>query len=87
MKGFNTWAPLISGAYLAIVVGLRIAGQEDAAKGLETVGGLVGITKDPAVSQSELMAFGTLAYGIGRKVWASIQKARGNDDTVSIPVR
>lgn len=84
MNGFAKWSPLIGGAYLVLVVGLRVAGMEDAAKAVESMGNLVGAANGSPVSYGELMAAATLAVGIVRKVSAEVQKAKATPYTIRV---
>ena len=86
MDGFKKYGPLVAGAYLVLLVGLRVAGQDDAAKAVESIGNLVGAANGSPVSYSELMAAATLLFGIGRKVKSEVDRAKDKDEYV-VPIR
>jgi len=83
MQTIKRYLPLIATAFLALAVGLRAFGMEEAARAVETLGGLVGMTSSPAVSYAELVAAGAAAAGVTLKIVAEIRKARNAANTVS----
>jgi hypothetical protein len=77
MKSIKRWLPLIGTAVLAGTVVLRAFGQDDVAKAVETVGGLVGaVPEDPTVSYAELAAAAAGVAGVFLKVRGEYRKAR-----------
>jgi hypothetical protein len=70
LPAFKTYAPLIGSAVLAAVVVLRLLGYSQEAEALESVGGVVGITKQSPVGIGELTAAGAVVFGIVRKLRA-----------------
>ena len=76
MPFIKRWLPLIGSAVLVLIVVLRLLGQTAVAGAVETVGSVTGVTTSSPVSPAELIAALTALFGIVRKVWAEIQKAR-----------
>jgi uncharacterized membrane protein len=74
MKQVKRWLPLIGTAILALAVALRAFGQEDAARAVEQLGGLIGLTGAPTVGMAELLAASAAVTGIVLKVRAELKK-------------
>ena len=87
MQTIKRYVPLIGTAFLAGAVILRAFGLEDLARAVETIGGLVGTTSDPAVSYAELIAAVSAVTGVVLKIVAMVRKARAKTDTVSVAGR
>ena len=75
MDGLKRWLPLIGSAVLALAVVARLSGQEDAARAIEVVANLLGLSGASAISGAELAAAATVIFGIVRKVRAEVRKA------------
>ena len=76
MPFLKRWLPLIGSAVLVAVVVLRLLGQTALAGAVETVGSVTGVITSSPVSPAELLAALTALFGIVRKIWSEIQKAR-----------
>ena len=84
MPAIKRWAPVLGSLTLAGAVILRLFGQAEAAKAIESLGGLVGLTQQSPVGVVELTAAGTALAGIVLKVRSEIRKARARKDTVQV---
>ena len=85
-KTLQRWLPVVGSAVFVIATVLRIFGNNEVASTVEAAGGVVGATQASPVPGEEIAAGVTqlvaalmVAWGIGRKVKASLPKP---DDTV-----
>ncbi len=83
MPQIKRWAPLLGTAVLVAATVLRLLGQEDVAKAVETAGQVTGTAAQSPVSGQELAALVTqvlaaaaAATGIVLKIAAQVRKAR-----------
>ena len=67
VKLLGRWAPLVGGAVLVAAVVLRMAGQEELAASVLSLGGLFGLTGQSPVPVGELAAGAAVVWGIVRK--------------------
>lgn len=78
MPSLKRWAPLVGSAVLVASVGLRLAGQTQAADSIEALANVVGLSAQSPVSGTEIASAAAALVGIVLKLAAEAKKARGN---------
>lgn len=76
MELLKRWGPLAGTVVLIATVVLRAFGLDDAAKALDLVGSITGLSGQSSVSATELTAAAAALTGVVLKVLAQVAKAR-----------